>query len=67
MTRRRPLNPTGVAAALRRRVPRPVRQRTIVQVRVYDQRGHARTLDAREGEGERLLEAAEELLRAIGS
>jgi hypothetical protein len=38
-----------------------------VQVRVYDERGHARTLDAREGEGERIVAAAEELLRAAGT
>lgn len=65
--RRRPLNPAGVAAALRRRVPGAARHRPTVQVRVYDERGHARTLDAREGEGERIVAAAEELLRAAGT
>jgi hypothetical protein len=64
MMRRRPPNPAKLAAALRRRVPGPFRHRPTVQVRVFDERGHARTLDAREGQGRYILAAAEDLLRA---
>jgi hypothetical protein len=34
-------------------------------VRVYDGKGHAQTLDPREGRGREVREAAEALLRAI--
>lgn len=62
--RRRPPNPAGLADALKRRVPGRSRRRPTVQVRVYDERGHARTLDPEDGQGRALREAAEELLRA---
>jgi hypothetical protein len=56
---------SGLTSALRGRVPGPPRRRLTTQVRVYDERGHARTLDAEEGVGRSLSEAAEELLRAV--
>jgi hypothetical protein len=64
VTRRRPFTPSGVASVLRHHVPTPGR-RPVVQVRVYDGKGHAQTLDPREGRGREVREAAEALLRAI--
>jgi hypothetical protein len=63
--KRRALSPTGLTEAVKRRVPGPTRRRPATQVRVYDERGHARTLDPEEGTGKALREAAEELLRAV--
>jgi hypothetical protein len=63
VTKRRRFTPAGLASTLRHRVSGPAR-RPVVQVRVYDDRGHARTLDSREGRGRELREAAEALLRA---
>jgi hypothetical protein len=64
VSRRRPFTPSGVASALRQRVPGPGRRPPVVQVRIYDGQGHARTLDSREGRGLEVREAAEALLRA---
>jgi hypothetical protein len=61
--KRRALSPAGLAEAVKRRVPAPARRRPTTQVRVYDGRGHARTLDPEDGTGKALREAAEELLR----
>jgi hypothetical protein len=63
--KRRSLNPAGLAEAVKRRVPGPSRRRPTTHVRVYDARGHARTLDPEEGTGKALREAAEELVRAL--
>jgi len=64
MTKRRRLSPAGLASAVRHGVSRPAR-RPVVQVRVYDGKGHAQTLDAHEGRGNDLREAAEALLKAV--
>jgi hypothetical protein len=64
VTKRRRFAPARLASAVRRGVSRPAR-RPIVQVRVYDGRGHAQTLDAHEGRGNELREAAEALLKAV--
>jgi hypothetical protein len=65
--KRRALSPSGLADTLKRRVPGRSRRRPPTQVRVYDERGHARTLDPEEATGRALWEAAEELLRAVAS
>jgi hypothetical protein len=58
---------SGLSSALRGRVPGPPRRRPTTQVRVYDERGHARTLDPEDGAGRSLREAADELLRGVRS
>jgi hypothetical protein len=65
MTKRRRLSPAGLASAVRHGVSRPGARRPVVQVRVYDGKGHAQTLDPHEGRGSELREAAEALLKAV--